>query len=255
MEAPSGRWLLKFAGLGAAGERSFAQAQALATAGFAPEAAALRYGFMAQPWLGGWRPLQLRPEQRSRFARHLGHYLGWRAAHLPAPEGAGASLATLLEMARANTAQGLGDQAARSPALSDARWAAATPPRRVWTDNRVHVHEWLEDASGSWLKTDGVDHAAAHDLIGAQDIAWDMAGARAEFSLDVAETAILLEALREHADVDPDLAALLEPAYLAFQFGAYSMAAQAHGGWPQERRRLDRAAATYRRRLAERLAS
>ena len=253
LEGPSGPWLLKFAGLGSAGERSFAQAQALAAAGFTPSASALRYGFMAQPWLSDWRPLRLRPEHRNRFARHLGDYLGWRAAHLPAPDGAGAALDTLLEMARTNAIEALGDQAAKSPALSDARWAAATPLRRVWTDNRLHAHEWLEHPDGRWLKTDGVDHAAAHDLIGAQDVAWDVAAARVEFGLDAAETTILLNALRERADVDPGLAALLEPAYLAFQLGACSMAAEAHAGWPQERRRLDEAAAAYRRRLAKRL--
>ncbi len=253
LEGPSGPWLLKFTGLGAVGERSFAHAQVLAAAGFAPAASALRYGFMAQPWLSDWRPLELLPEHRPRFARHLGEYLGWRAAHLPAPDGAGAGLPVLLEMARVNAIEALGDQAARSPALSDGRWAAATPIRRVWTDNRLHAHEWLEHADGGWLKTDGVDHAAAHDLIGAQDIAWDVAAARVEFGLDAAETTILLKAVGERADVDPDLAALLEPAYLAFQLGAYSMAAQAHAGWAQERQRLDGAAATYRRRLAERL--
>ncbi len=156
-------------------------------------------------------------------------------------------------MARVNAGEALGVQAASSAALSDARWAAATPLRRVWTDNRLHAHEWLEHPDGRWLKTDGVDHAAAHDLIGAQDVAWDVAAARVEFGLDAAEMAVVLNALRERADVDPDLAALLEPAYLAFQLGAYTMAAQAHAGWPQERLRLDETAATYRRRLAERL--
>ncbi len=250
----AGPWLLKFAGLGAAGERSFTQAQALASAGFAPAAIALRYGFMAQPWLGDWRPLQLRPEHRPRFVRHLGGYLGWRAAHLSAPDSAGATLDSLLEMARVNAVEALGEQAARSPALSDARWAEAPPLRRVWTDNRLHPHEWLEHPDGRWLKTDGVDHAAAHDLIGAQDIAWDVAAARVEFGLDAPEMAILLGALRERADVDPDLAALLAPAYLAFQLGAYTMAAQAHAGWPEEQQRLARAVAAYRRRLADALA-
>ena len=252
LEGPAGVWLLKFVGLGATGERALAHAEALAGSGFAPEASALRYGFLAQPWLTGARPLQLRPEQRQAFAKRLGEYLGWRARSLKAPEGAGASLETLREMARVNAVEALGNAAAAATAFAPARWAAATP-RRVWTDNRLHAHEWLEEADGVWLKTDGVDHAAAHDLIGAQDIAWDVAGARVEFDLDSVELAILLTALEHRAEVDPDLVDLLEPAYLAFQLGAYSMAAQAHGGWPQEHARLARAAAAYRRRLAERL--
>ena len=259
LKSPAGVWLLKFVGLGAAGERAFAHAEALAAAGFAPQASALRYGFLAQPWLAAarplqLRPLQLRPERRQAFAKRLGEYLGWRAQRLKASDGAGASLQALLEMARVNAVEALGENAAKAAAFEPARWVAATPPRRVWTDNRLHAHEWLEADDGLWLKTDGVDHAAAHDLIGAQDIAWDIAGASMEFDLGPAELAILLTALGEWAEVDPDLVELLEPAYLAFQLGAYSMAAQAHGGWPQEHARLARAAATYRRRLAERLA-
>ncbi len=254
LTSPAGAWLLKFVGLGGAGERAFAHAHALAAAGFAPEARALRYGFLAQPWLADTRPLQLRAEQRPAFARRLGDYLGWRAAHLPAPEGAGAALQALLEMARINTAEALGEAAARVAAFDDVRWAAATQPCRIWTDNRLHAHEWLERSDGGWLKADGIDHAAAHDLVGAQDIAWDIAAARMEFDLDLIETRLVLNALREHAEVDADLVELLEPAYLAFQLGAYTMAAEAHAGWPQEQRRLARAAAAYHRRLAERLA-
>ncbi len=253
LRSRAGVWLLKFVGLGGAGERACGHVQALAGAGFAPPACALRYGFLAQPWLSQARPLQLHTEARPAFAGRLGAYLGWRAAHLPAPEAAGASLDALLEMARVNAAEALGDGAAKSSAFDAARWTGATPLRRVWTDNRLHAHEWLETADGCWLKADGVDHAAAHDLIGAQDIAWDVAGAKVEFDLSPGETAILLEALRERAGVDPDLVDLLEPVYLAFQLGAYTMAARAHAGWPQEQQRLAGAAATYRRRLAERL--
>ena len=249
LTSPRGRWLLKFVGLGEAGERAFAHAQAAAEAGYAPAASALRYGFLAQPWCSDARPLRLGPDQRLRFARHIGDYLGWRAARLPAPEAAGASLQALLHMARVNAAEALGAPAAEAWAFNPARWAAVGALRRVWTDNRLHAHEWLQLQDGRWLKTDGADHAAAHDLIGAQDIAWDVAGARVEFDLDAGETEALVAAVAERAEVDPVLAALFEPAYLAFQLGACAMAAEAHAGWPQEHRRLSRLAATYRRGL------
>ena len=248
-----GTWLLKFVGLGDTGERAFAHAKALAAAGFAPEASALRYGFLAQPWRSDAHPLRLRSPDRPRFARRLGEYLGWRAAQLPAPEHAGASPATLLHMAQVNAAEALGPRAAEARAFDPARWAALAPLRRVWTDNRLHAHEWLQLPDGRWLKTDGVDHAAAHDLIGAQDIAWDVAGARVEFDLAPAEMTILLKALHERAEVDPALVELLEPAYLAFQLGVCAMAADAHAGWPQEHSRLSRQTAIYRRRLAQAL--
>jgi hypothetical protein len=246
-------WLLKFVGLGAAGERAFDHARRLGEAGVSPPARALRYGFLATPWLAGTTSLQLRPQDRRDFAAHLGRYLGWRADHLPAPEAAGAGLADLREMLRVNAVEALGDPAADAPALDPARWATAPPLRRVWTDNRLHAREWLAAPDGRWLKTDAVDHAAAHDLIGAQDLAWDVAGARVEFDLSEAETGVLLAALSASASVRVELVALLEPAYLAFQLGAFGMASDAHAGWPDEQARLRRTADLYRDRLARSL--
>ena len=37
------------------------------------------------------------------------------------------------------------------------------------------------------MKTDALDHAFGHDLVGCQDIAWDLAGAAVEFDLDTEE--------------------------------------------------------------------
>ena len=250
LEGGGAPWLLKFAGLGHAGERAFTHARRLAEAGFTPSARGLRYGFTATPWLAEAEPLRLTPATRRAFAAHLGRYLGWRAANLPAPEDAGAGLPALLEMARVNAVEGLGEVAAAASALDPARWAEAPAVRRVWTDNRLHAREWLTLPDGRWLKTDAVDHASAHDLVGAQDIAWDVAGARAEFDLDVDETEALLEAA---GPVDCSLARLLEPAYLAFQLGAFTMASDAHRGWPAEQARLRRAADGYRGRLASSL--
>ena len=253
LQTPRGGWLLKFTGLGEAGERLYARARALGAAGWTPKPVALRHGVMAEPWRADARPLRLPPERRRAFAEHLGRYLGWRAANLAAPPHAGASLDELLEMTRVNAVEALGERAARSLRLDPDRWAAAPPLRRVWTDNRLQAQEWLALPDGGWLKTDAVDHAAAHDLVGAQDIAWDLAAARVEFALTAAETDALLSALTGQAAVEPSLVALLEPAYLAFQTGAYTMAAQAHGGWPQEQARLARTADGYRARLAQSL--
>ena len=240
-------WLLKFQGLGAAGERAFAHARRLAEAGFTPPARALRHGFTATPWLAEAGPLRLTPATRRAFAAHLGRYFGWRAAHLPASDDAGASLPALLEMARVNAVEALGEAAGQSPALDPARWNEAPAVRRVWTDNRLHAREWLTLPDGRWLKTDAVDHSSAHDLVGAQDIAWDVAGARTEFDLDPDETEAMLEGVQP---VDRRLVELLEPAYLAFQLGAFTMATDAHAGWPEEQARLRRTADSYRHRLA-----
>ena len=253
LETEHGCWLLKFVGLGAAGERAFDHARRLGEAGFTSSPVALRYGFMAEPWRSDTGPLRLPPDQRRAFIAHLGRYLSWRAVHLPAPPGSGAELQTLLEMARVNACEALGDRALKARALDHGLWAEAPPIRRVWTDNRLHGQEWLQLGESGWLKTDAVDHAAAHDLIGAQDIAWDVAGAGVEFDLDDAEMALLLEALGDQAELRAGLQPLMETAYLAFQLGAYTLAERAHAGHPREQVRLAAAAQAYRARLERRL--
>jgi hypothetical protein len=85
----------------------------------------------------------------------------------------------------------------------------------------------------------------AHDLIGAQDIAWDVVGAETEWDLGP-EAA---ERLGKEVGADPELLTLLRPCYLAFQLGAYAMAADAHAGGPEEAGRLRARSALYRSRL------
>jgi hypothetical protein len=98
-----------------------------------------------------------------------------------------------------------------------------------------------------------VDHAAAHDLIGAQDIAWDVAGAKVEFDLDDGETQALLDAMSDETKPQTGLMELMETAYLAFQLGAYTLAAEAHHGHPREQARLAAVVSRYGARLERRL--
>jgi hypothetical protein len=81
------------------------------------------------------------------------------------------------------------------------------------------------------LKADAVDHAAAHDLIGCQDVAWDVAGAAVEFGLSAGEAEALRRGVSEAAgrEVPAALTAFLRHAYLAFQCGRETMAAEASG--------------------------
>src|SRR4051794_26733771 len=91
-------------------------------------------------------------------------------------------------MARFNTAQLLGEEAAREidrclPQLDELQGFV----RRVETDTLLHPWEWLRTPDGGLLKTDALDHHAGHDLIGCQDIAWDIAGAMVELDLSDSE--------------------------------------------------------------------
>jgi hypothetical protein len=150
-------------------------------------------------------------------------------------------------MAQVNIAEAFGESAG----LALAGWPPRRPAlpshlTRVQTDNRLQAFEWLALPGGGWLKADAVDHACAHDLIGAQDIAWDVAAAVVEFALTPAESARLCAGVEDHGGrVDTEILAVYRLCYLAFQLGAYTMAAQSHGHWPQEQARLAAARDRY----------
>jgi len=128
-------------------------------------------------------------------------------------------------MAVENTARSLGAGASNIIArrLSNLP-ALQSVVRPVRTDNRLHAWEWLVTAEGI-LKVDAVDHCEGHDLIGCQDIAWDVAGGIAEHDLTVAETVSLCNVIEAHSvTIDAQLLNALLPCYLAFQLGLWSTA-------------------------------
>lgn len=221
------RWLAKFVGLGRRGVHAFERASALAAAGFCPEPVAFCHGFLVERWRDDMRPLppQLAPPLRSRFVAHLSAYLAYRALRFPAPSGRGASLVQLQAMARHNTQEALGATAATAWQARES--LAASLQARVMpieTDSRLHAWEWLMQED-RFLKTDAVDHHAAHDLVGCQDVAWDIAGATVELSLSDKEELTLIGQLRAAGvRLDEDLLRFLKPCYLAFQMGYFRMA-------------------------------
>jgi hypothetical protein len=263
----SGTWLLKSAGLGGPGEAALERAAVLQAAGLIPPVAGLRHGFLIGPWLDGARPYSSLPDpERRRLLDPLldqaARYLALAADRFPAAEDQGASLPRLLEMAEHNTREALGDETAAAlgswrPLLGD----LGRQVRRVRTDNRMHAWEWLVTADGRILKADALDHHRGHDLIGAQDIAWDLAGAAVELDLDEEARDLLLERVagRGHylyLSQRPLLLAFCEAAYLAFQLGHWTLGAAAlEGTDPAEAERLRAAAGRYRERLRAGLAS
>ncbi|SEQ09973.1 hypothetical protein SAMN05216548_102390 [Faunimonas pinastri] len=250
LRSASGTWLLKFSGLGREGERAFDVARAMQEAGFGPEVAGFRHGFVVSRWLDDARPLADAGIARPALIRHINRYLGWRARHLTAPSSPGASLEALVEMTNHNAAETFGT-APRLQLPADDLAALEARVFRVQTDNRLQPWEWLVTPDGRVLKTDGSDHCRAHDLVGCQDIAWDVAGAAIEFDMSEAETESVIAQV-EGADgrpVDRDLLRLLRPCYLAFQTGSYAMAAGALSGWPEEQVRLERRRVFYAGRL------
>jgi len=246
LQTTEGRWLLKFAGLGRDGHRKLDRARRLHAAGFTPEVRGLRHGFLVERWVEEAQPLDLAAFDRGRLVETIGRYLGYRAKHFPAEHGRGASLSALVEMASHNVQEALGERAReavgrRLPQLSRIEQAV----RPVETDSRMHRWEWLVLPDGRLLKTDAIDHHAAHDLIGCQDVAWDIAGACVELSLSGREARGLRAIVQREAgyEVSPELIEFMQICYPAFQLGYYTMAAQVQNG--AEARRLAAAAGRY----------
>lgn len=252
------RWLLKFAGLGRYGREKLAMAEALGEAGLIPPVAGLRYGFLVGPWIEGARPLPLAPEvERRTLLDSVARYLAFRVSNFPA-DNRGASPTGLYEMASFNAERALG------PDLGEAvqEWQGhlleiARLERPVLTDNKMHAWEWLVTPEGKILKADALDHHCANDLVGPQDVAWDLVAAAVELDLDETELARLAGAVACRAGVpraEPVQLGFYTVAYLAFQIGRHTLAAEAlESSVPAEsaglRSEVDRYAGRLRRIL------
>ena len=252
LRADGRRFLARFAGLAVAGDACHARARRLAEAGFSPPVLGLRHGFLVHPWMEGARPLSddRRRVPRPELLARVADYLTFRSDHFPAAANRGARPHELLAMTIANSREALGDERARRlerfvPWLDD----LARQARPVEVDARLHAWEWLVLSDGRLLKTDGVDHCDGHDPIGCQDPGWDLAGAVVELELDGVETEWLRRRVRTRAQpVEPEELAFYLSSYLGFQLGLHHLGWQASTD-PDERARLEAAAARYARRL------
>jgi hypothetical protein len=222
-------------------------------AGFAAPALGLRRGFLFTPWLAEARPLSGAALSRRALRGRLADYLSFRAQAFPAGAGRGATPAELFEMAVANAKEALGGDGPRALARFE-RWLPeltrdALP---IEVDARLHLHEWLVLPDGRIMKTDVADHCDGHDLVGCQDVAWDIAGAAVELGLEPDEAEQLRREVRVRGrPVEPEPLAFYRACYLAFQLGAHRMAARAADRFDRaEAARLDREADRYMRALA-----
>jgi hypothetical protein len=235
LTARGGRWLLKLAGLGRYGRETLALARVLGDAGLIPPVTGLRHGFLVGPWLEDALPLPLAPRGEigaGALLDAVAAYLAFRASRCPAsPRERGATPRELFEMLVHNTRRALGTAAAE--AAGD--WRGRLPElsrleRPVLTDNKLHAWEWLVTPRGEILKADALDHHRGNDLVGPQDVAWDLAGAAVELGLDADALRHLAAAVARRAGTrEPEPAQLdfYELAYLAFQTGRHTLAAEA----------------------------
>jgi hypothetical protein len=254
LTSQSGRWLLKFAGLGRYGREKLEMAEALEQAGLAPPVAGLRHGFLVGPWLDGARPLPFVPEvDRGALLEQVAHHIAFRAERWPAGPGRGATPEALLKMAEYNAEQVLGEEAHPLRAWRERLPELSAGARPVLTDNRMHAWEWLVLPDGRILKSDALDHSTGNDLVGAQDPSWDLAGAIVELGFEGPERARLVELAGRRGVQAPSLPFYLQT-YLAFQLGHWTLAAQAVEGMdPTEAAALRRVAERYAERLRKEL--
>ncbi|HYD27225.1 hypothetical protein [Brevundimonas sp.] len=233
---PARSWVARFAGLGAAGERKLARAETLANMGLTPRPAGLAHGFLIQEWIAPTRALAPPgPEV-------VGRYIAARR-DLPLGASAGADLATLRAMALANTTEALGaDVAARLANRLIPTEALARERRPIAIDGAFQPWKWVWHER--WLKTDALDHDADHDLIGPQDLAWDVAGALFELNYSARSRSRLLDALGS-ARPGEAMMDFMTPCYLAFRLGAQRLAAEGRPAGSAERRRNEAAALRY----------
>lgn len=249
--------LLKFIGLGHYGEDKLPLAKSLAQAGFTPRIVGLRHGFLVSEWLAEAQPLtnkRLHEIDRAPLIKFIARYLAHRARHFAAPLDSGATVGQLFEMMRYNTQQSIGeDYAAQLDKWQAQLGDMAAAERRVLTDNKIQPWEWLLLPDGRFLKADAIDHHNAHDLIGAQDIAWDIVGAILEFGLSRDEADTLLAAFAAHAGYRPtqQQLAFYTHAYIAFQVGHYTLSASAMGGEEDEAARLKNVANRWADKMRE----
>jgi hypothetical protein len=248
LDSERGRFLLKFIGLGNVGVQKAALAQRLSASGFAPPFLGLRHGFTVERWLDA---PSATPSTRGALLPFIARYLGYRSVHFRDAQLNGADLATLRDMAVWNTKEALGSAASERVASRLAHLQNLQGCRRIATDSRMHPHEWLCTPHGSFLKTDAVDHHAGHDLVGAQDAAWDLAGAIAAFGLDDAESEALCHGVEQTSgeSVNRTLLSGLRLCQSAFEAGRLVMAMHSHAATP-EHSRLKSASAQQIERLS-----
>ncbi|TNC72440.1 hypothetical protein [Rubellimicrobium roseum] len=230
--------LLKFVGLGDRGHRALARAEIQAADGFASPVAGLRDGFLAQEWVKGHpagSALHARTAEDtgSNWSATMGRYLG----HLATQTKGAARFDDILAMVRLNVGEGLGGEALGHVAWLERMRAAVEARPAVAVDGRMLPQEWLRSEAGERLKCDGLDHHDDHFWPGAQDIAWDLAGAMVEWGMEPEAREALLQHYESCSEIRPgarddgarEVLHFYEATYLAYRLGYTTLAAETLG--------------------------
>jgi len=206
--------LERFAGLGRSGRAKLERAQRLSDVNFVPAPVGIARGFLTESWIDGTR-LDSSDSATEALERFAAYFALLRREF---QTGRTARVDDLVEMIEANTPEA----------------AASTPPfhePEVAIDGRMLPHEWVRTSGGALLKTDALDHHDDDFLPCCRDIAWDLAGAAAEFGLNphrAAELTRRYRALSGDSTIG-DRLPFYVTAYLAYRIGYTSLAQESLG--------------------------
>ncbi|MFB3915255.1 MAG: hypothetical protein ACE14M_00880 [Terriglobales bacterium] len=225
--SPDKRTLFKFEGLGRFGSEVHRRAQLLGEAGFSPAPQGFLDGFGRYPMVPG-AMLQATSINRELLLR-MAAYCAFRAMAMRSADGQQPQ--AIEDMVRFNVREEFGIE------LEEVGPFHAAIP--VIVDGRMLPHEWRQTSDGSILKLDGTSHGDDHFFPGPTDIAWDLAGAIAEWNLRGEAADYLIQQYRRRTGDDPRrrLPGFLL-AYTVFRMAYCKMAADTVCGSGEEFRLL-----------------
>lgn len=227
----------------------------LAESGFTTAATGTGLGWVAQPWIGGRRMTPADADVAFLSDRMAGYI----ATAAGPPSGDEERVGAIQRISTALTAWGEAREAA--PIAATVRRAAELLPalsvgEPCAGDGRLAPHEWIRTPTGRKMKVDVTGHARDHTWVGAQSIAWDVAGATVEWNLNAAQADLLAAAVgaRIGTPLLPVSRAFHEAGYCAFRLAAAQHCARLAPGTSPMAKLLREAACWYDRRLATAMA-
>lgn len=219
------QWLLKFEGFGRFGRVVNERMEQVAEAGFGPAPICFSQGFSTYPVVPGraanvW---ELNAGMLSRLAEYC-------AMRVKAFRWDGFIDAEQIEtMVRFNLSEEFGSDV-------PFRFEGLRFERPVIADGRMMPQEWILPANGKMLKVDCGSHGDDHFFPGPTDVAWDLAGAIVEWSMDgTAAEYFVSEYVRMSGDDIRRRLPGFVMAYAVFRFAYCKMSAAVMNGTGEDR--------------------
>jgi hypothetical protein len=237
--SPDRKRLFKFEGFGRMGAVVRERARSIHEAGFGPAMVDEGDGFTSYALIKG-PPLQA-SDICPKILETIAQYCAFRSREFTI---SGAASGKIAEALRFNVQTEFGVDI-------DFDSQPVPAPKLVLADGRMQPHEWIRGRDRMLLKVDATTHGDDHFFPGPTDIAWDLAGAVVEWSLDSSGVDFLVRRFQQLTGDDVrNRLSLFIFAYTVFRLATWKMALSTVINSPEESR-VRRAYAFYKS-LAER---